>query len=129
MLTAIEDDHKHDPDVPRADVVLVDVALEPADNTVIGSRQYPSGADGVICTDVRNYIDLGTECHVAANEFAEKGCEWATDEPESNRVEDQLIAAVGIFLPTRKLIIDLYMVSKSDIVNVRRQLTVRDTPS
>lgn len=107
MLTAVENKHEDNPDVPRADVVLVDVPFEPTNDAVIGSRQQPSCTNGIVCTDVCNDVDLGAESHVAPNEFAEEWGEWSSNEPESDRMEDQLVAAVGVLLPTRKLVIDL----------------------
>lgn len=107
MLTAVENKHEHNPDVPRTDVVLVDVPLEPTNDQVVGSRQQPSGSNGIVCANVCDNVDLGARSHVTTNEFAEERGERASNEPESNGVEDQLVAAVSVLLPTRKLVVDL----------------------
>lgn len=106
-LTAVEHKHKNDPDVPRADVVFVDIALEPADDAVVGSGQDPGSSNGIVGADVCDDVDLGTESHIAADELAEQGRKRPADEPEAEWVENQLVAAVGVLLPASELVIDL----------------------
>jgi hypothetical protein len=110
-LTAVEHNDKHDPNVPRADVVLVDVALEPADNEVVDSSQQPGSADSIVGTDVGDDIDLGAESHVGADELAEQRCERAAHKPEADRVEHQLVTPVGVLLPAGKFVVDLKLLA------------------
>ena len=71
IAKTVEDDDERDPDLPAVDVVLVDVALEPADDEVVGNGHDPGGADGVVSADVGDDIDFGSDGHVGPDELAE----------------------------------------------------------
>jgi hypothetical protein len=128
QLTAIEDEDEHNPDVPRGDVVLVNVALVPADDEVVGGGKQPSSANGVVGSDVGDDIDLGRQSHVGPEKGLEQRCERPANEPEANWVKYQLVTTIGVLLPAGKLVVNLFM-SVIAIFWCALQLTVRDTPS
>ncbi len=108
-------------------------AFEPANHEVVGKSHDPSSCNGVVGTDVRDDIDFGSKRHIRANEFPEQRGERPTDRPESDRVEHQFVATVGIFLPTCKFVVYL---RNDEISDVEEELaiseetpTVNETPS
>ena len=82
VAEAVEDDDDGEPDFPAVDVVLVEVAVEEADGEVVGDRQDPGGADGVVGADVGYDGDFGGEADVREEELAEEGGEGSGKELE-----------------------------------------------
>jgi len=101
-----EDDDENEPDLPRVEVVLVEVSVEPTDGEVVDNSEQPGGTDGVVGTDVGNNGNLGGETNVGDQELAEEVGERTTGEPETERVEEELVATVRVLFPTSKLIVD-----------------------
>ena len=47
-----EDNDQREVHLERIDVVMIEIAIKPADNKVIGERQEPRSPNGVICPNV-----------------------------------------------------------------------------
>lgn len=105
VTKTVEHDDDGEPDLPGVDVVLVQVAVEPAHEEVVDRSEDPGRADGVVRPDVRDDRDLGGEADVGEQEAAEQGGEGPLPEPHADRVEEQLVAAVSVFLPSRELVV------------------------
>ena len=102
----VEDDGHADEDLPRRQVELVDVVLEPADEEVVGEDEGDGRGDGVVGPDIGQDGHLGRDLDVAPEEPAEELGERSPRGPADQGVEDQLVAAVGVFLPARELVVD-----------------------
>jgi hypothetical protein len=102
----VEDDDDGEPDLPAVDVVLVEVAVEPADGEVVGRGHDPGRADGVVGADVGDDGDLGGEADLREEEAAEERGEGPLVDPLAHRVEEQLVAAVGVLFPAREFVVD-----------------------
>ena len=101
----VEYNDKREPDLPAVDIISVQVSIEPSDGKVVDSCQNPGCADCIVCADIRDDGNLGGEADVGKEESAEQRRERAACDPESQGVEQQLVAAVGIFLPARQLVV------------------------
>lgn len=106
VAEAVEDYDERNPDVPRIDIVLVNVALVPTDDDVVDDRHDPGGADGVVGSDVGDDVDLGGDRHVGAQEATEERRKWTANKPEADRVEHELVTAVSVLLPSSQFIVD-----------------------
>ena len=102
----MEDDDDGEIDLEAVDVVVVEVPVEPADEEVVGDGEDPRTADGVVGPDVRHDGDLGHERHVASDEFAEKRRHGPARGPVAVGMEDEFRAAIGVFFPPRKFVVD-----------------------
>ena len=106
VAEAGEDDEEGDEDAPRLDVEGVDVAIVPADEEVVQDGERETEGEGVVGRDVGEDGDFGGHLHVGEEEAAEEGREWGFPEPGVHRVEDELVTAVGVLLPTGQLVVD-----------------------
>lgn len=99
--------HDHDAEVdPEAvGVVVVEVAVEPADEEVIEYGEDPGRTNGVVCADVRQDGDLGHEGHLGRDEAAEQRSERPAGDPVPKRLKYELRAAICILLPPGKLVV------------------------
>lgn len=102
----VEDDNDGEPNLPRIDVVFVQVTVVPSDSEVVGSRHDPCCTDSVVGTNVGNDGDFGGESDVGEQESAEKRGEGTLVNPFANWVEEKFVATVGVFLPSCKFIVD-----------------------
>jgi hypothetical protein len=101
-----EDDDKREEELERVQVVLVQMSIEPADQEIVRQGQDPSRADRIVGSDVGQDSDLGSDADIRGEELPEEGREGSTDEPESEGVEEELVAAVGVLLPAVQLVVD-----------------------
>ena len=108
VAKAVEDADEREPDLERVDVVLAQVGrtLQEADDEVVRERQQPGGPDGVVRADVGDDGELGRYPHVGREEAAEKRRERPAEEPVPDRVEEELVAAVRVLLPSGELVVD-----------------------
>lgn len=102
----VEDNDDGEPDLPRVDVVLVEVAVVPTDGEVVGRSHDPCCSNGVVGADVGYDGNLGGESNIGEQELPEQGSEWTSPQPDSKRVEQKLVASIGIFLPSGQLVVD-----------------------
>ena len=100
-----EDDDDGEEDLERVDVIVVQEAVEPADSEVVEQRQDPGRADGVVSTDVSHDGEFRRQRHAGPDEVAEELGERPAHEPVADRVEEQLVAAVGVFLPPGQFVV------------------------
>lgn len=103
---AVEDDDDAEPDLPGVDVVFVEVAVEPADGEVVGRGHDPGRADGVVGADVGDDGDFGGEADVGEEETTEERGEGTFVHPFAHGMEEQLVAAIGVFFPAGQFVID-----------------------
>jgi hypothetical protein len=101
-----ENDKDGEVDLERIQVVLVLVRVVPAEKEVVENGQDPSAADGVVSTDVGHDSKLRRKGHSGADEVAEELGERTASRPVADRVEQELVASVGVFLPTSKFVVD-----------------------
>ena len=101
-----EDEDDAEEDLEAVDVVVVQVAVEPADDKIVGQREDPGRRDGVVRADVGHDGQLAGQRHAAAQKPAEQRREGPAHEPVLERVEQQLRAAVRVLLPARQLVVD-----------------------
>jgi hypothetical protein len=94
------------PNSPAVDIVLIEVSIVPADRDVVRCGHDPCRADGVVCSDVRDDCDFARKADVGEQKLSKQRREGASNEPEPERVEQQLVAAVCVLLPASKFIVD-----------------------
>jgi len=94
------------PDFPAVDVVLVEVPIVPTESEVICRCHDPRRADGVVRSDVRDDRNFAREADVREQELTEQRRKRTLEDPEANRVEEQLVAAICVLLPSGKFIVD-----------------------
>ena len=102
----VEDDSHTDEDLPGCDVELIDGGGEPPDDQVVGQCEWDGGGDGVVCADICDDRNLAGNFDVAEEEFAEERCDWSSSPPVFEGVEDELVAAVSVFLPAGEFVVD-----------------------
>jgi len=102
----VKDDSHTDEDLPRGDVELVDFIRKPAHDEVVCKRKRDGRSDSVVGEDVSDDSDLAGDLDVAPQELAEERRDRASSEPVAERMEDELVATVGVLLPASKLIVD-----------------------
>ena len=102
----LEDNDNREVDLEAVGIVVVQVAVEPADQEVVGHGEDPGAADGVVGADVGHDGDLGHEGHVAGDEFAEERRDGPARGPVAEWLEDEFRAAIGVFFPTGKFVVD-----------------------
>ncbi len=105
VTKAVENDDDGEPHFPRIDVVFVEIAVEPSDGEVIGSRHDPGCANGIVCTDIRHDGDFGGEPDVGKQELAEKRRERSFPDPHAHRVEQEFVASIRVFFPSGQFVI------------------------
>ena len=71
VTKAIEDNEDTEPHLPRVNIVLIQVTVEPADEEVIYSCHNPGCTNGVVGTNVRDNGNLGREANVAEQKPSE----------------------------------------------------------
>ena len=102
----VEHDGHTDEDLPRGNIELIDLIDEPTDNEIVGQCKRDCGCNGVVCADVSDDRDFGCDFDVGAQESAKERCDRPTSPPIFDRMENQLVTAVGVFLPAGQFIID-----------------------
>lgn len=100
-----EDNDQTEPHIPGVEVVLVEVSVEPTDGEVVDERQDPGGTNSVVCSNVRQNSNLGSHTNLGDQELVAKRRERTLCEPHVQRVEEQLVAAIGVLLPTGQLVV------------------------
>lgn len=83
-----EDEDNGKVHLEAVDVVVVQRAVEEADQEVVHDGEGPGGADGVVGADVCHDGDFGRQGDVGEEEVEEETCEGAFEDPVSERVED-----------------------------------------
>jgi len=78
------------------EIVVVEHAVEPADQEEIQHREYPSRAEGVVSTHIGHDGELGGERNAGNEEFAEELGEGSTTRPFEERVKDEFAASICI---------------------------------
>lgn len=86
----------YSPNLPRVDVVFVEVSIEPSDCKVVGCCHDPSSTDGVIRPNIRDDSHFGRETNVRKQKAPEKFGKGATYEPKTHGVEQQLVTAICV---------------------------------
>jgi len=102
----LEDDDDAEVDLEGVDVVLVEMAVEPANEEVVCYCEGPGGAEREVRANVGHDGDFAHPGHVGPDEAAEKWGEGAAGEPVFERVEEEFGAAVGVFLPAGEFVVD-----------------------
>ena len=102
----VKDNNNRKPDLPRIDVVLVEVAVEPTNRKVIRRRHDPRSTNSIISPDVGNDRDLRGEADIREQKLAEEFSERTTIDPLTDRMEEKFIATIGVLLPSSKLVVD-----------------------
>lgn len=105
IAQAVEDDDDAEPHLPAVDVVLVKIPIEPADSKVIGQGHDPRRPNGVVRANVADDGDLGCEADVGEQKATEQFGEWALVDPFAHRVEEKLVAAVGVLFPPCEFVV------------------------
>ena len=70
---SVEDDDDGKPHLPRVDIILVEVPVEPANEEVVDSCHDPGRANGVIRSNVRHHGDLGGEAMLEKRKRRNRG--------------------------------------------------------
>ena len=91
--------------MPRRLVVVVELELQAADD-VVDDGEGEADRDGVVGADIGDDGEFGGDLDVGTEEGAEKRCQGTAHWPVDQRVEDQLVAAVCVFLPACQLVVD-----------------------
>lgn len=102
----LEDNYNGEVDLEAINVVVVQVAVEPAYQGVGGQHKDPGGANSIVDADVRHNNDPGHEARVASDEFAEERCHWAARGPGAEGLEDEFGAAIYLFSPRGQFVGD-----------------------
>lgn len=84
---------------------MIRVAVEPTGNEVVGKREDPRRANGVVGADVSHDGELGAERHPGEDKVAEERSEGTAGEPVAEWLEDELGAAIGVLFPSCKLVV------------------------
>jgi hypothetical protein len=82
--------------LPRLNVVLVQLTIEPTNEDVIEDTKRNGRSDGIVRGDVASDTDLGRELHIGKEECAEELGEGTSPEPCVNRVKHQFVAAICV---------------------------------
>ena len=106
VAQTVEDDDDGEPDFPRIDVILVEVAIEPTDGKVVGSRHDPRSADSVVSTDIGNNGNLRREADIREQKLPKEFRERTPIRPLTEGMEKKFVATIGVFLPPSKLVIN-----------------------
>ena len=106
VAQTIKDDDDGEPDFPRIDVILVEVAIEPANRKVVGGRHDPRSADSVVGTDIGNNGNLRREADIREQKLPKEFRERTPIGPLTKGMEKKFVAAIGVFLPSSKLVIN-----------------------
>lgn len=85
---------------------MVNIIAEPANHDIISKGERHSRGDGVVCEDVPQDSHLRGDFDVGAEEAQEEAGEGTAAWPTDQRIEDELVTAVGVFLPAGELVID-----------------------
>jgi hypothetical protein len=83
-------------DLERINVVVVQRAVEEADDEVVQHRENPSRAQGVISSNVGQNRQLGGQRNVGHDESAKQLREGALEYPVLEGVEDEFVATVSV---------------------------------
>lgn len=103
----IKNDSHTNPHLPRREVKVVDVVGEPPDHDIVGEGERDGGRNGVVGQDVAQDGDLGGYLDVGEEDEAqEEAREGAAGWPADEGVEDEFVAAVGVFFPAGELVVD-----------------------
>lgn len=92
--------------LPRLDVELVQVTVQPANQEVVESAKGNSRSDSVVREDVTANGNLGRQLDVGEEESAEELGKGTFPEPGVHGVEDKFVATVSILLPSIQLVED-----------------------
>ena len=78
---------------------MVEVAVQPAGQEVVGECEDPGGAEGVVGADVGHDGQFGGEGHAGGPKAEEEFGEGSAGGPVADGVEDEFAATVGVLFP------------------------------
>jgi hypothetical protein len=85
---------------------LIDGVLKPANKQVVDERQGYSGCHGIVCANVAEDGDFGSNLDIAEDEAHEETGEGALIWPLVEWIEHQFVAAICVFFPASELVVD-----------------------
>jgi hypothetical protein len=100
-----EHDDQGEVDLERIEIVVIKVAIEPADKEVVCKSQDPRCADCVVCPDICHNGDLGGKTNIRGEELSEERSKRTASKPESEWMEQQFVAAVSVLLPAIQFVV------------------------
>ena len=106
IAQTIKHNDNREPHFPAINVVFVQVTIEPADSEIIRRRHDPCCTNGVIRAYVADDSNLRRNADVGEEKAPEQRRKGATDWPVINRVEEQLVTSISVFLPAGQLVVN-----------------------
>jgi hypothetical protein len=95
-----------DEDLPGGKVKLINGVLEPANKQVVDERQRYGGCHSIVCANVAEDGDFGSNLDIAEDEAHEEAGEGALIWPLVQWMENQFVAAICVFFPASELVVD-----------------------
>jgi hypothetical protein len=91
-----KDEYKSDVDPEAVDIVMIQRAVEKANEEVVEDRKEPGGSNSIVCANIRHDGDFGMQRHPRPQKDKEHTGKGAFVEPVSEWVEDEFATAVSV---------------------------------
>ncbi len=101
----VKDNHARDPNLPGCDVEMIKGIGEEPEDEIVDDCEQEAGGDGVVGPYVGENGDFRGHGHGGKNELEKGACERTPVRPFIQRMEHELVAAVGILLPSGKFVV------------------------
>jgi len=104
VTQAREDDGTSEPNLETLKIESVNF-VTPSEHEVICEREHETNGNAIVREHVGHHVDLVVNGSMGPHEDAKLLVDWAFFPPLDQRIEDQFVAAIGVFLPAIQLII------------------------
>jgi hypothetical protein len=91
-----ENEDDGDIDLEAVDVIVVERAIEEANEEIVENREEPGRSEGVIGTDIGHDSELRRKRNIGEDEGKKEAGEGALPDPLAQRIKDELVATVSV---------------------------------